>query len=145
MDRRCRRLDIPAGWGFPIYFFFAGGAAGLEGAGAAEAAGVAEPAAGAVDPAGAAEPAGADDAPGAADPAEGGADPAGTAEPLEAGAAALPAGAGGGVAAGPGSSKNFTMSSMSCIRSRAFFTAPSYSGFPFAFSMKASKICLAWL
>jgi len=103
------------------------------------------------DPAGdgpAEDAAGADEDAGAADEEAGGA--ALGAAPLVAGAAPVspaPAGgAGAGVAAGllgPPACKKVTVSSMSCMRSLLFFTAPSYSGFPDAFSMNVWKICLA--
>ena len=117
-------------WNYDV-IVIGGGHAGTEAAAAGEAAD-AEAAGGAEE--------------GAALGAGGAADPAGGTDALVAGAAdALPEGEGGGVVSGggPGSSMNLIMSSMSCIRSFAFLTAPSYSGLPAAFSMKVSKTCLA--
>ena len=139
-EKRCRPRQrkfrkVPHG-----FFFVAAGVDGFAGPPAAGGAGT-EAAGGAADE----EAAG-----GAAEEAPlgagGGADPAEGADALVAGAAeALPDGEGGGVVSGggPGSSMNLIMSSMSCVRSFAFLTAPSYSGLPAAFSMKVSKTCLA--
>src|SRR5271165_1272549 len=79
------------------------------------------------------EPAGAAGEAGAPDPAAGAALPD---------AAELSAG-GGAPAGGPPAWRNVTVSSMSCIRSFVFFTAPSYSVLPDALSRKAWKVCFA--
>ena len=77
------------------------------------------------------------------------------AEGAAAGAAPLPPGAvppelslgagpaGGEPVAGPPAWRNVTVSSMSCIRSLAFLTAPSYSGLPVALSMNDWKTAFA--